>query len=142
MQSHLQVGHHCFQVLRKSTIKMVSFQLHYSIWGKAIREGSSQTCLDDVLRDGHPNPKQSLCLPSIVEITHDSMHPKFSGYYSVCLKLLTHRLMLYPYQSSILTHQDNPLMTQWHITGACNHCTLHTDILLNATSNSGRSQHI
>ena len=42
LQSCLQVGYHCFWVFRKPTIKRVSLQLCYSIWGKVVRKGSSQ----------------------------------------------------------------------------------------------------
>ena len=57
------------------------------------------------------------------------MHPMLSGYYSVHLRLSTHCSKLYPYQSSRLTHQDNPAKTGWHMVGGCNSCTPHASIL-------------
>ena len=104
-------------------------------------QGRKQLELGDVLRGIHPSLIQSLCLPSIVGITPDSVCPVFSHHYSVHLRLSTHHPKLYPYPSSGLTHQDNPTKTRWCMVGGCNPSTLHASILSNPISSFGRLLH-
>ena len=67
-------------------------------------QGRKQLKPGDVLRDGHPNPKQSLCPPSLTSITPGLVHPMPSHYYNVHPRLSTHHPALHPYQSSIPSH--------------------------------------
>ena len=42
LRSHLEVGHHCLQLFRKSAIKTISLQFGYVIWRKTVWEGCCQ----------------------------------------------------------------------------------------------------
>ena len=109
-------------------------------WGESICK-RKQPIPGDVLRDRHPSLIQFLCLPSIVGIAPDSVHPMLSCYYSACPRLSTHHPRLYPYQSSTLIHQGSLAKIKLHRVGGCNLYTLHASTPSDPTSNSDRLPH-
>ena len=95
----------------------------------------------DVSRDGHTSLIQFLCLPFVVGIAPDSVHPMLLHYYSVHPRLSTHHPGLYLYQSSTLIYQGSHAKIKLHRVGRCNLYTPHASTPLDPTSNSDRLPH-
>ena len=139
MQAGFKVGHHCFKSFGQPTIETVSFQLSHMVGRETVRK--KQPGLEGVSIGGCPNPRQSPYLPSVVRTTLGSRYLVPSCYYSVHLGLLTHDPRLYLSWSSIPILWGNFAKIGWHTRGVYDLCILHSNIPLNPTSNSGRSQH-
>ena len=75
-------------------------------------QGRKQLEPGNVWKGRHPSTMKFLCLPSLVGIAPDSVHPMPSHYYSVHLRLSAHHPKLYLYQTSVLTHQGSLAKTE------------------------------
>ena len=96
----------------------------------------------DALKGKCPSLTPSPYLPFVIRIAPGSAHQVLSCCYNVHPRLSTHHPRLYPYQSSISTLWDSLARLKLHRVVGCDPCTLHIDILLNPTSNSGRLLHL
>ena len=104
--------------------------------------GRKQLKPGDALKGKCPSLTLFTYLPSIVGIASDSSHQVLSHCYNVPPRLSTHCPRLYPYQSSVLALQDSLARIILHKVEGCDPYTLHIDIPLNPTSNSGRLLHL
>ena len=96
----------------------------------------------DALKGKCPSPTLFPNLPSIIGIVPGSVHQVLLHCYNVHPRLSTYRPRLHPYQSSILALQDILARILLHRVGGCSPYTLHINILLHPTSNSGRLLHL
>ena len=126
-----------WEVCHKSNL---SSTLPYNLGGNG--QGRKQLKPGDALKGKCPSPALFPYLPSIIGIAPGSAHQVLSHCYSIHPRLPTHHPRLYLYWSSVLTLWDSLARILLHRVGGCNPCTLHIDILLNATSNSGRLLHL